>query len=1249
MPEQHLLPFALPHGRAGSTGFVTVYFAPRLKESGPLSDYPAWLNWAATVNALNIQILVDGLPRPSTRVGITADPNIWAATFAPNTPVDPHRFEDWSETPLLTVPTSDFNDAVLDLYARVAAEHPDTIPSGSQLVARTEAGVLTDRNGALDAAVEYVRPMKEGDDELLEEPRDPEWGFHDYISLLGHHPELLRHLGIAVDLEVELPAGVPTTVLARTDFAGPSGNGGATGRREVRIIMRTTPDFTSLPNPSADHTEQTGGFLRFEDQDAYLSILDTYSAAGRLHRFDEQFGELGSQTGGSGALPALTTRALTLVRPDLLVAFTNRTKRQLELEEALQAQLDGLQGPVEVFAEDVSIGFQLDVLDVLDDGVWRSLFQRRTDEAGYRFPADPSLDLTPAPDEGWTTTLLATDVDEQLPPINEDVDLPVQHTAMRRLDDQLYRWDGWSGAARPPGGALDGTTGELANIAPNEPDPGEPVQFAASYEVLPGTLPALRFGRTYRMRARCVDLAGNSPALASASPKEVETPEETFGRLEPVIAPFVVRRTPRPEPGVGDDAVTLVLRSDYDVDDSAVASQERLLFPGQVGQDLCQLHGVPNGGTDPASYRELARRDAAAPQDRWSVDSATGEPIATGRPRQSVGYLSDPFAERLRAYHYGEHQEHLVDVAGTWPAVTSTRIEAVAGEGPTEVAPAPSTELRFHVAKADITAIDLSYAPPAGAAEQFGLWHRLEASEQDELRTTIENGGHWMFSARRPIRLVHAVRRPLLAPRVESWEQERAERSTGITITTTMQADRRSTGQVTLRARWTDLVDDLDLDAPVPRDGGARLGRFETARSEATTFTVTGHRAELGDTRRHAATIDIEAFSSFSSYFTEERVVTTEQREPVLVDRRGFASGTVSVRYGPDQVEARVGADYTTDDAAGTVLANSRGKLPPGTDITVRYVPLPTSRRSDEHPAFEVVFPNTATPPRPVVSSVLPAFARSRAEVEGATTVDHDGRVVRVYLARPWNITGDGECLAVLADPNGTGEAGATRLGRDPVVGAGSTLAALTAASLTGAHTVTRSEDQRHDLALHTVTYDEQRGAWFADIAVDTGVYRPFLQLVIARFQTDSIDGKRLGPTVTLDPARLGVSRHVVVTPDGDRVEVRVSGVEHAGIPTGIGGDGATDAPNEVTVTVQEADLSIADPDLRWLSDTQTVTLDRSTGPEGTVWSGLVELPPSGLPRRLVIEELEPAPFGGEAPALAGSVVYTEVVELPAP
>ncbi len=46
--ERHLLPIPLPHGRSGTTGSLTVFFAPRLRHQGPLWDYQEWVDWPDT-------------------------------------------------------------------------------------------------------------------------------------------------------------------------------------------------------------------------------------------------------------------------------------------------------------------------------------------------------------------------------------------------------------------------------------------------------------------------------------------------------------------------------------------------------------------------------------------------------------------------------------------------------------------------------------------------------------------------------------------------------------------------------------------------------------------------------------------------------------------------------------------------------------------------------------------------------------------------------------------------------------------------------------------------------------------------------------------------------------------------------------------------------------------------------------------------------------------------------------------------
>jgi hypothetical protein len=1225
MPIRHLLPFALPTGRDGNTGRLTVYFSPRLKEAGVLSDYPEWLDWPDTLDTrLALEVRVNGAVRPHRTLGPTPSSARWTAVFGPDTPVVAHRFVDFSQAPdLQPMASGDFSEAALDLYLGMARSHPNGPPNGDELLAlAAAAGLPMDGGdagaGTLAEAAAYRAPMENPDEE---EPTAPQFDFHASVSLLGHHPELLRHLGLAIDLEVELDA-TPTSVSVSTGYGG-------NGRFEIDLNTRTTPAFLARPNAHPDHNEQAGGFLTLAAEKALLSIVDPHLAAARL----TAAAELASDH-DDGTLPALATRALTLVRPDVTNVFANRTTRQAELEASLQANLAG-GPPVTLVAEDVTMGHRI---DVLDRRKWRSLFERQSD-TGYVFPRIEHPPVVPEPDEGWNTLLLVTEQDDARLPVGGESDA-VKPTATYRLDDAMYRWDGWSGAVPPPSSTLDGGSGAAVAKDGNQPADDQPTQVAVDYRVVPASLPRLRFGRTYRMRARCVDLAGNSQPLTAKSAAGSVVGPEPFGRLEPVAAPTVVRRSPRPVPGIGDTPFELVLRSDIDVADETVAAVDRLLFPGRVGQDLCELHGLPKGGVDPASYGELARRDALDLTDQTVADPATGELVAgrlgivgtdifPGPTRQSVEYLSDPAIGAVRFGFPSLGSEVTVPVPGEWPARQSVRLVVAAGDDPTVTLPEPDTDVLVSVPKAEIVPIDASFAIEPSLLDHFALWQRFTPEEQGELEAAVAGGAHWLFTPSRPLTLVHAVRRPLLAPAVSALSGSRRLGSSAITLEGSLVVHDKSTERVTLTAGWTDTVDDPSEPAPVLRSTRVELGDLLVPRGDGTNkLEFEALRSELHDTKRHLAAIDLEAFSSFASYFTEEKTLRVGA-EPIKLDERGFVAGTVEVTVPATGDKAVAGVDFIVDGTSNTILFVAGGAFGDGDPATVRYVPLPISRTSTE--PFEFLFRNTAVPPPPSIDEVIPAFARDK---NGA----HSGQVLRVYLDRPWLVTGDGEQLAVILDQPTVVPPALTAVGRDPILPGGlgtGPVAGPTAADFPRAVTVATAVDGTHDVAGHEVAFDVHSGRWYTDIELaPTFGYRPFVRLTLARYQPESIAGAELSPFVTLDPVRLGVVRSVSVTPTSQTADVVVGGAD------GLG--------NAVQVTVEEAGGVVADPDLRWRPAGDPVRLTPTAGDEETSWAGVVPLPRTTDPLRVVIEELEPGlqDIDGVTTPVE-TVVYVEVVDLP--
>jgi hypothetical protein len=176
-----------------------------------------------------------------------------------------------------------------------------------------------------------------------------------------------------------------------------------------------------------------------------------------------------------------------------------------------------------------------------------------------------------------------------------------------------------------------------------------PFKLASSYEIVPRTLPRLRFGDRYGLRARAVDLAGISVAPDSVLPDDQSLPATAdpmvYRRYEPLTAPILVPR----EDLAGDLGASLermVIRSRNKTDaDDGLATEERTdrhVLPPRASMDLVERHGMLDGPTgvrsDAATYKMLTDRDAAelpgAPHPR--------EPAAVC----PVPYLPDPLAER---------------------------------------------------------------------------------------------------------------------------------------------------------------------------------------------------------------------------------------------------------------------------------------------------------------------------------------------------------------------------------------------------------------------------------------------------------------------------------------------------------------------------------------------------------------------------------------------------------------------------
>ena len=528
-----------------------------------------------------------------------------------------------------------------------------------------------------------------------------------------------------------------------------------------------------------------------------------------------------------------------------------------------------------------------------------------------------------------------------------------------------------------PGDVLDGATGAPAKISANEPAADQAAQVAVDYEVVPGSLPRLRFGRTYAMRARCVDLAGNSQPLRRRRARTPPPPPETFGRLEPVAAPVVVRRSPRPVPGVGDTPVgagaaqRLSTYADNEVGPGRPAAVPRPGRPGPV-----RAARASGRWGDPGSYAELAARDALD-LDRPDGDGSGVRRVAgarwpdrPGATRQD-GRLPVRPGDRRRPPRSRRGDEVTVDLADTWPA---------AGDGPAgrrgrrgrargrSRTPTPTYACSWPRRRSS----DWSRASRIAdeLLDHFALWQRLTVEEQDQLAGAdrrrraldVHPGPAADPGARRTPPAAGAVGgRSWTAigrwgPRPSCWTA-RWSRSTTSTERVTHDRDLDRPGRRPRPGRPGAAVDQRGAGQPAGRRG-----------SDKNEMAIEALRAELHDTKRHLATVDLEAYSSFAAYFTEEKSLTVPASR-VLLDGRGVVAGSVEVTVTATGVKAEPGADFTVDGLGRDPAAQpARG---PGGRRGADRALHPAADQPGEHAsrvakAFSMLLPNTAVPPPPV-------------------------------------------------------------------------------------------------------------------------------------------------------------------------------------------------------------------------------------------------------------------------------------------
>lgn len=367
-------------------------------------------------------------------------------------------------------------------------------------------------------------------------PMQPE--FHERLAMAGDSRELLRRLGLVIDLRVP---DLQRLANATTLWASVAVRGETRWNRPMPVTTRSLADGSFVTEPRG--REWTDGALALGDESLFQVLdLDADGSALKTERYVWELQRLekieANDDPVTAASPAMRATGFTIARADDAADTQDQLYREVVAANRLRAagDIDEARFAAEqppLATEDVTRGMRVEVWDDTT-ARWASLHSRVTEVEvdGFGLVAGDDGD-TRLLTEGFIQGTNATQT-------------PDAPAAPVHVHEAAFGWDGWSLAAPRPGRRVrnvqhptETTENGLPRVdeVAEEQDIGlveaekktHPIRFL--HEVAPGTLPRLRFGRSYAFRAFAVDLAGNTRPRALAGDRLAD-PDDAAPLLE---------------------------------------------------------------------------------------------------------------------------------------------------------------------------------------------------------------------------------------------------------------------------------------------------------------------------------------------------------------------------------------------------------------------------------------------------------------------------------------------------------------------------------------------------------------------------------------------------------------------------------------------------------------------------------------------------------------------------------------------
>jgi len=519
----------------------------------------------------------------------------------------------------------------------------------------------------------------------------------------------------------------------------------------------------------------------------------------------------------------------------------------------------------------------------------------------------------------------------------------------------------------------------------------------------------LRYGVGYRLRARVVDLAGNSQPLDNPDDNYAIPPPDrqpfAFSRFDPVPSPLVI---PRQEPKSGENVDYVVIKSfNESIELDTVPSDQvsdRHLAPPKISQLDSELHGMFDGasGLKPEVYSLICERDGGQFKELEPDEQL------------ELPYFPDPWARGacIRGLPYGAPDPMMIEFSGDWPDFRPFRIRLQEGSQPARWDNAARL-LTVYLKKGESVTLRIEcyfperflpvqgllplawksqtgiipqkvMKPPRGLPEgQVQVLKTLQPPKIDlnRVRTISLQGRNWLMTPFRVITLTHATLQPVGKPANKSLEAQRGLGQTSAVLYGEFELHGPSTSKAELLAEWKELVDYLNEPGPRLIDGRAHVLEFKI--DPVMTSLAPDPKPETGKTAGQLSQAQIQTGVS-------PMAMVKAPQTPVY--RHEFG----------DTKFRRV--NYKLVATTRYMEQFPSNEIPEETGYT---------RTSDP---VEVKVLNTAPPAMPKIAYVVPSFRWERSK-KGTQIKSVRKSALRVYLERPWYSTGEGELLAVILPP----------------------------------------------------------------------------------------------------------------------------------------------------------------------------------------------------------------------------------------